>query len=63
MLTTMLEKLWKRHLQTNPKIINLICPACKLTLMCKNDDDVDFWYACQHILFESQVKELAKKTA
>lgn len=61
MLITMLEKLWRKLLRTEPKIINIICPQCRKTWMCKYDERTYFCYACSHILFERQVKELVNK--
>jgi len=40
-----------------PKIVNLICPKCRLTWMCKNGSDkFYFCYACSFILFDKQVE-------
>lgn len=44
----------------NPELINVMCPACRLSLMDKGDRFY-FCYGCGHTLFDKQVEEITGK--
>ena len=51
----------KNVIITFPQIVNLICPRCRLTWLCKlKNEPTYFCYACNYIMFEKQIEELDK---
>jgi hypothetical protein len=48
---------------TQPQIINIICPRCKLTWMNKSGNErFYFCYACSFILFDKQIQKVKENS-